>query len=61
HILLDGSTPQVFAQADVLKATYIQPPQITQLFQGMDEYSLPKWVRTTTEAYKILTSETIEG
>jgi energy-coupling factor transport system ATP-binding protein len=32
-IMADGSTAEVFAQPDVLEATFIEPPQITQLAQ----------------------------
>ncbi|MHA1713205.1 MAG: ABC transporter ATP-binding protein [Candidatus Ranarchaeia archaeon] len=55
RILLDGPTPQVFAQSEILKATYIKPPQITQLFQRLSKYSLPRWVRSTTEAFELIT------
>jgi energy-coupling factor transport system ATP-binding protein len=32
-IMADGSMAEVFAQPDVLEATFIEPPQITQLAQ----------------------------
>lgn len=37
EILLDGPTREVFAQSEVLKKTYIVPPQITQLAQRLNE------------------------
>jgi energy-coupling factor transport system ATP-binding protein len=58
-ILLDGPTPEVFGRSDILKDTFIQPPQITQLFQKMSKYNFPRWVRSTTESYEILTGEEV--
>jgi energy-coupling factor transport system ATP-binding protein len=34
RILTDGPTSQVFTRADLLKQTFLEPPQITQLAQG---------------------------
>lgn len=34
RILADGPTSQVFRQTDLLKQTFLEPPQITQLAQG---------------------------
>jgi energy-coupling factor transport system ATP-binding protein len=34
RILADGPTGQVFTRADLLKQTFLEPPQITQLAQG---------------------------
>jgi energy-coupling factor transport system ATP-binding protein len=34
RILADGPTSEVFTRADLLKQTFLEPPQITQLAQG---------------------------
>lgn len=38
QILLDGTTRQVFGQADVLRTTFLAPPQITSLAQALPEF-----------------------
>jgi len=39
--LLDGPTREVFAQPEVLRQTYVEPPQITRLGQRLSDYGLP--------------------
>jgi hypothetical protein len=34
RILADGPISEVFTRADLLKQTFLEPPQITQLAQG---------------------------
>lgn len=36
RVLLDGPTRKVFAQAELLKQTFVEPPQITRLGQALD-------------------------
>jgi energy-coupling factor transport system ATP-binding protein len=38
QILLDGTTREVFGQADVLRTTFLAPPQITSLAQALPEF-----------------------
>jgi len=33
RVMADGSTSEVFKQADILAKTFLEPPQITQLAQ----------------------------
>lgn len=49
RILLDGSTRQVFAKPNVLKQTFVEPPQITRIGQAMDG-RLPHDLLTVSEA-----------
>jgi cobalt transport protein ATP-binding subunit len=38
QILLDGTTREVFGQADMLRTTFLAPPQITSLAQALPEF-----------------------
>jgi energy-coupling factor transporter ATP-binding protein EcfA2 len=40
-VLLDGPTAEVFQQVDTLAETFIAPPQVTQLAQGLVGYGVP--------------------
>jgi energy-coupling factor transport system ATP-binding protein len=42
RVLLDGPTRQVFAQPEVLRQTFVEPPQITQLGQALNDHGLPR-------------------
>ena len=48
RLLLDGTTRDVFAQPEVLKQTFVEPPQITRLGQAFDG-RLPHDVLTVEE------------
>lgn len=48
RILLDGATREVFAQPEVLKQTFVEPPQITRLAQALDS-RLPPDILSVTE------------
>ncbi len=48
RVLLDGSTRDVFAQPEVLKETFVEPPQITRLGQALDS-RLPRNALTVEE------------
>jgi energy-coupling factor transport system ATP-binding protein len=48
-ILLDGPTNQVLSNAEVLKKTFVKPPQITLLSQALQEYGMPKDILTVSE------------
>jgi energy-coupling factor transport system ATP-binding protein len=47
--LLDGPTREIFAQPEILKQTYVEPPQITQLGQELADEGLPNDVLTVEE------------
>ena len=60
QIMADGTPAQVFAQADVLRETFLEPPQITQLAQrarnlGFDPGTLT--VSHMLEQYRRLAGE----
>jgi energy-coupling factor transport system ATP-binding protein len=38
QLLLDGTTREVFGQADELRTTFLAPPQITSLAQALPEF-----------------------
>jgi energy-coupling factor transport system ATP-binding protein len=40
-VLLDGPTAEVFQQVERLAETFIAPPQVTQLAQGLAGYGVP--------------------
>ncbi len=48
RVLLDGPTRGVFARPEVLKETFVEPPQITRLGQALDS-RLPRNVLTVEE------------
>ncbi len=41
QLLLDAPTPEVFDHVDILRATYIEPPEIIRLAQALRECGLP--------------------
>jgi len=41
-ILLEGPTPEVFSKPDILKETFLEPPQITQLAVMLNEFGFPR-------------------
>jgi len=51
RILMDASTPEVFAEADLLAQTYVKPPQITRLAQAMQRYGFSRNILTVSEMY----------
>ncbi len=48
RLLLDAPTRQVFASPDILKQTYVEPPQITRVAQALDG-KLPRDVLSVQE------------
>lgn len=49
RVLLDGSAKEIFSKPDVLKETFLEPPQITMLSQKLRDYGYPKDILTTSE------------
>lgn len=41
-ILLDGPTQEVLSQTDILKQTFVKPPQVTLLAQSLSDYGIPR-------------------
>ena len=54
RVLLDGPTRDVFSQPEVLKHTYVEPPQITRLGQALAEYGVPRNILTVDEMKQYL-------
>ena len=48
-ILADLPTREIFQHADLLKSAKIYPPQITQLAESLEPYSIPRNTLTITE------------
>jgi energy-coupling factor transport system ATP-binding protein len=49
QVLMDASTREVFAEAELLARTFVKPPQITRLAQSLNEYGISNNVLTTDE------------
>ncbi|MFQ5409708.1 MAG: energy-coupling factor ABC transporter ATP-binding protein [Anaerolineales bacterium] len=52
RVLLDGPTRVVFAQPEVLKQTFVEPPQITRLGQALEANGLPDDALSVDELYR---------
>ena len=53
-VLLDGPTAEVFQQVETLAETFIAPPQVTQLAQGLAGYGVPGNILIADELYQVL-------
>jgi energy-coupling factor transport system ATP-binding protein len=40
-VMMDGTPREIFSQPDVLKETWLEPPQVTRLGQSLGDYGLP--------------------
>lgn len=49
RVLLDAPTREVFSKPDILRETYVEPPQITRLGQALSDVGLPGDVLTVEE------------
>jgi energy-coupling factor transport system ATP-binding protein len=49
QVMVDGPTADVFTQADILKQTFLAPPQITQLAQAVSELGFNPGTLTVKE------------
>jgi len=54
EILADGDVRAIFAQPQLLERTYLNPPQVTALAQGLREDALPPAVLSVEEMYGLL-------
>lgn len=48
-ILLDGSTREVFAQSEVLRRTFVKPPQVTRMAEAWKDLGVPSDVISVEE------------
>lgn len=55
-VLVDGEVRSVFAQPELLKETYLSPPQITALAQSLNRRAIPPGVLSVEEMYHLLTT-----
>jgi energy-coupling factor transport system ATP-binding protein len=51
-VMADGLTAEVFAQPDVLEATFIEPPQITQLAQRSKHFGFTAGTLSVEEMFR---------
>lgn len=49
QVLMDATTRAVFSEPELLAQTFVKPPQITQLAQGLNGHHLPKDVLSVDE------------
>jgi energy-coupling factor transport system ATP-binding protein len=56
-VILDGPVRNVFTQVDVLKKTYLNPPQITELALALNDKRCSQGVLTPGELYNVLAPE----
>jgi len=54
RVLLDGSAKETFSNPDILKETFLEPPQITMLSQKLRDYGYPNDILTTNEMLDFL-------
>jgi energy-coupling factor transport system ATP-binding protein len=54
RVLIDGSTRDVFSKPDLLKTTYLNPPQITRLAQALSRFGIPGDVLTVPEMAEMM-------
>jgi energy-coupling factor transport system ATP-binding protein len=57
RILLDGPTPQVFAQVDELRKSFVVPPVAGQLAQRLSALGVPADILTLEELFQVLVSQ----
>ena len=51
QVLMDGTTRDVFSEPELLRETFVKPPQITRLAQSLNEYGIPRDVLSVPEMY----------
>jgi ABC-type glutathione transport system ATPase component len=54
QILLDGPTPEVFAQVEELRKSFVVPPVAGQLAQRLSALGLPPDILTLDELFQVL-------
>ncbi len=54
EILADGGVRSIFSRPELLKETFLKPPQITALAQSLNRYAIPPDVLKVKEMYELL-------
>ena len=54
RVIADGPTRQIFTKPEVLKKTFLKPPQVTRIGQSMTAYGIPPDVLTIDEMLTLL-------
>jgi len=54
QVLLDGPTPEVFAQVEELRKSFVVPPVAGQLAQRLSALGLPQDILTLDELFQVL-------
>ena len=54
RVLVDGPARDVFSKSDMLKTTYLNPPQITRLGQALSKFGVPGDILTVPEMADIM-------
>lgn len=54
RVILDGTPRYVFSKPEILKTTWIQPPQITRLSQMLSSYGIPGDTLTVDEMHQYI-------
>ncbi|MBS7648826.1 ATP-binding cassette domain-containing protein [Candidatus Bathyarchaeota archaeon] len=54
EVLLDGPTMKVFSESEILKKTYLKPPQIVQLAQSLSERGFPSLALSVEEICELI-------
>jgi energy-coupling factor transport system ATP-binding protein len=54
QVLLDGPTPEVFAQVEELRKSFVVPPVAGQLAQKLTDLGLPPDILTLDELFQVL-------
>ncbi|MEM4461639.1 MAG: energy-coupling factor transporter ATPase, partial [Candidatus Bathyarchaeia archaeon] len=54
RVILDGTPRYVFSKPEILRSTWVQPPQITRLSQMLSEYGIPGDTLSIEEMYSYI-------
>jgi energy-coupling factor transport system ATP-binding protein len=54
RVLLDGPPRDVFSRSDILRTTYLNPPQITRLAQALSKFGVPDDILTVPEMSNVM-------
>lgn len=54
EILADGNVRSIFSMPELLARTYLNPPQVTALAQGLGKHQIPPDVLTVDEMFNLL-------
>ena len=61
QVILDGPTREVLSQPELLRKTYLNPPQISQLGQALSAFGVPKGLLTVDEAIDYFTQRILKS